>query len=128
MKIEGFETRVIREAESYTVLQVRDPEWKDGMTMDGAWTKAGDYIGDPEVAEKLCDEKGITPELRTPECSVCSIGYCAKEKKWYGWSHRAIYGFRVGDRFYDKDGPGTGIINTHDEARLSAINYAESAS
>jgi hypothetical protein len=26
-----------------------------------------------------------------------SIGFSEKEQKWYGWSHRAIYGFKVGD-------------------------------
>lgn len=25
------------------------------------------------------------------------LGYSNKEKKWYGWSHRAMYGFGVGD-------------------------------
>ena len=27
---------------------------------------------------------------------VANIGYSAKENKWYGWSHRAIYGFTIG--------------------------------
>jgi hypothetical protein len=26
-----------------------------------------------------------------------STGYSPKEKKWYGWSHRAAYGFSIGD-------------------------------
>jgi len=125
MKIEGFETSVIRETNAYTVLQVRDPEWEEGMTMDGAWTKGGDYIGEPHVAETLCDEKGIAPEMITPDDASCTIGYCEREKKWYGWSHRKIYGFRVGDRFYKKGGAGTKIISNLEEARESAANYAE---
>jgi len=28
------------------------------------------------------------------------IGYSDKEKKWYGWSHRARVGFKVGDRIF----------------------------
>lgn len=32
----------------------------------------------------------------TPDDSGC-IGYSDKEKKWYGWSHRAIHGFGIGD-------------------------------
>jgi len=24
------------------------------------------------------------------------VGYSPKNKKWYGWSHRAIYGFKIG--------------------------------
>lgn len=42
------------------------------------------------------DEHGIVPEKRKPEHCVCSIGFSEKEQKWYGWSHRAIYGFGVG--------------------------------
>ena len=47
---------------------------------------------------------GIAPEL-TPKCRdqldehpkiTCSIGFCQREQKWYGWSHRAIYGFGIG--------------------------------
>ncbi len=26
------------------------------------------------------------------------IGYNPKENKWYGWSHRAIYGFGIGSQ------------------------------
>lgn len=26
-----------------------------------------------------------------------SIGYSLKHNRWYGWSHRAIYGFTIGD-------------------------------
>ena len=25
----------------------------------------------------------------------CSIGFNEEEQKWYGWSHRAIYGFGI---------------------------------
>ena len=43
---------------------------------------------------------GIVPELRTgsdkEQKHCCSIGFCDKEQKWYGWSHRAMYGFGVG--------------------------------
>ena len=59
---------------------------------------AGDYIGDPGMAAWLCDELGIAPELVSPDHKTCSIGFCEREQKWYGWSHRAIYGFGVGSR------------------------------
>ena len=54
----------------------------------------GGYIGDEKWAKKLV-HKGIIPETRVGN-KVCSIGFCAKEQKWYGWSHRAIYGFGIG--------------------------------
>ena len=28
--------------------------------------------------------------------SPCSLGFNEEEQKWYGWSHRAIYGFGIG--------------------------------
>ncbi|MEM9085340.1 MAG: hypothetical protein AAGB23_05405 [Pseudomonadota bacterium] len=58
----------------------------------------GHYIGNPETAAWLCDERGIAPELASPNHGVCSIGFCEKEQKWYGWSHRAIFGFGVGSK------------------------------
>lgn len=64
--------------------------------MKSAYTPDGDYIGDSRSAYRLCKIRGIKPELRTDTSNVCSIGFCEKEKKWYGWSHRAIYGFGIG--------------------------------
>ena len=29
-------------------------------------------------------------------CTAC-LGFSPKTQKWYGWSHRAIYGFGIGD-------------------------------
>jgi hypothetical protein len=57
----------------------------------------GCYIGDEERAEMLF-QAGINPEPSYPEHDYCSIGFCEKEQKWYGWSHRARWGFGVGDQ------------------------------
>jgi len=57
----------------------------------------GDYIGDSKTAFFLCRKKGIKPKLRCSHSKTCSIGFCEKEQKYYGWSHRAIYGFKIGD-------------------------------
>lgn len=65
-------------------------------TMRAAVNAAGNYIGDEETAQYLCDERGIAPEIGTPGNSVCSIGFNEAEQKWYGWSHRAMFGFGVG--------------------------------
>jgi hypothetical protein len=43
------------------------------------------------------EERGIKPEKSHPDNAVCSIGFCDREQKWYGWSHRAICGFGIGD-------------------------------
>lgn len=69
-----------------------------GTSIVGAYTnEGGAYIGDKEWADKL-QERGIVPELRTNQSGVCSIGFCEKEQKWYGWSHRAMYGFGIGSK------------------------------
>lgn len=68
-----------------------------------AYTPSGDYIGDPKIARLLCAKRGIRPELRTPPSGVCSIGFSVEENKWYGWSHRALFGFGVGDEVKEGD-------------------------
>jgi len=102
-----------------------------------AYTHDGDYIGDKKIAKFLCDKLGIKPELRSPSDSVCSIGYSEKDGKWYGWSHRAIVGFQKGDRIFeeeygDENTPflkhGRKPIRTLEDAKQSAINFAESVS
>lgn len=94
----------------YDVLSVEDKGtydlrtvlWHDiggaGERVQGvlAFTKAGHLIGDHKDAERLVDERGIAPDLADPSHNVCSIGFCDREQQWYGWSHRAIYGFGVG--------------------------------
>jgi hypothetical protein len=73
----------------------------------------GDYIGDERVANMLA-ERGIYPELASDDNKVCSVGYCEKEDKWYGWSHRAMYGFGVGDSV--KEGDCGFVANTPEQA------------
>ena len=84
-----------------------------------AYTPEGHYIGTHSWAETLA-KRGIIPELRNPTDGVCSIGFCEAEQKWYGWSHRAIYGFGIGSKVskgdcaYVADTP-EGLIDCHAE-------------
>ena len=43
-------------------------------------------------------KNGITEEIQDGygEPKTCCIGFNPIEKKWYGWSHRAIFGFEIG--------------------------------
>lgn len=66
------------------------------VTVVFAYTPEGHYIGDAECAQFLVDTHGIRPELAIPQRQRCSVGWCEREQKWYGWSHRAIYGFGIG--------------------------------
>ena len=70
--------------------------------MQHAETNDGKYIGDLKTADMLYG-RGICPELIDAEHTVCSIGFCKRDQKWYGWSHRAIYGFGIGHVVKDGD-------------------------
>jgi len=114
-----------------------------------AYTANGDYIGTPIWAHRLMVRDGITPEIAHPDHSVCSIGFCEKDQKWYGWSHRAIYGFGVGavakegdcitssgwtDEYLqahpeaDISIPVGSVAHNLDDARRFALAFAESVS
>ena len=91
----------------------------------------GGFIGDQRMAQKFVDEKGIEPEKAEPDHNVCSIGFCKKEEKWYGWSHRAYEGFGIGDHFKESypGGDEKGRkIKSLDEAKEAAKAFARSVS
>lgn len=69
----------------------------EGVKMTSAYAPDGGYIGDEAFAKGMA-ARGIAPELAHPTNKVCSIGFCEREQKWYGWSHRAIYGFGIGSK------------------------------
>lgn len=51
-----------------------------------------------EGQKELALKYGIeTFDFPTPDSEIRHIGYAPKSKKWYGWSHRAVFGFTVGD-------------------------------
>lgn len=82
-----------------------------------------------DTLEKFFKKHDIKPQKR-------SIGFSEKEQKWYGWSHRAIYGFKVGDKCKDGDcGVGDGYtfkpgdkLKTLDDCKQRAIDFAHSVS
>jgi hypothetical protein len=46
-----------------------------------------------EDMDKFKKTHGIV-SVSHPEAS---IGWSEDEQKWYGWSHRAVYGYKIGD-------------------------------
>ena len=72
------------------------------ITMYSFYNKEGKYIGSIKDFERLVIERGIEPESMDDN-KVCSIGKSTKDGKWYGWSHRAIYGFQIGDKVKNGD-------------------------
>jgi len=100
------ETEIINETINKAGYIIRDEKWLSHfedkpkghtMLMKGqAYNLNNERIGDYKWAHQLIVKRGIMPEKRDPSHCVCSIGFNEKEQKWYGWSHRAIYGFGIG--------------------------------
>lgn len=83
--------------------------------------------------EKFKEKHGIVGQKADSNHSVHSIGYSEKEGKWYGWSHRAIVGFGIGDKIFEPDfgddktpfvKHGKETIKNMEDAKKSAIAFA----
>ena len=69
----------------------------DRITIKVGRNSTGDYIGDEDFTRLMVSHRGIKPEMAKPDQDgTCSIGFCEADGKWYGWSHRAWYGFGIG--------------------------------
>ncbi|PHS22094.1 MAG: hypothetical protein COA84_13005 [Robiginitomaculum sp.] len=67
-------------------------------TYDVAYSLIDDgYIGDETWVKMLITDRGILPQriYTDGDGVVCSIGKSTTDGKWYGWSHRSIYGFEI---------------------------------
>ena len=113
-----------------TVEHYEDNKEQTPHTIKSAFTPEGFYIGDSKQAHRLIVKRGIKPELRPADgreltkMDCCSIGFCDKEGKWYGWSHRAMYGFAVGDKVKEGDCTASSgfiqeYLDEHPEADVS---------
>ena len=59
---------------------------------------ADDFVPLRENQATLAKKYGIEHfEFPFPSSGVKSVGFNPKTQTWYGWSHRAIAGFKVGD-------------------------------
>lgn len=73
----------------------------DDLEMVCCYTpETGAWIGDEKDAEFLCAKLGLKniQKISKAPGAPCQIGFNEKEQKWYGWSHRAIFGFGVGSK------------------------------
>lgn len=102
--VESFDNSSSIEGADHFATELQDAidDAPDEMLMTTCYTNHGYWIGDLETAKFLCEERGIAPK---PQKGVergvlrpCNIGWCEKEQKWYGWSHRAIHGFGIGSK------------------------------
>jgi hypothetical protein len=122
--------------EYYEVRKENVKLFADGKftEIESCYSPKGKYLGDEKTLKYLINKKGIT-EFDVAESSdnVCSIGFNPKENKWYGWSHRAISGFGIGDKIFEENfGNDKTLFTQHgkvtiknlDQAKQSAINFA----
>ena len=80
--------------------EIEDSKVSETPTKLGvAYTIDGDhYIGNSDDAKMLETKYDIKPEPISKDHKICSIGFSEKNQKWYGWSHRAIFGFGIGHK------------------------------
>lgn len=110
-------------------------KFKDDIELEVSYNLNDDYIGDKETAIQLCEKRGIRPELITPDSVICQIGKCVDKDsedfdKWFGWSHRAIYGFAIGDVVGEGDITSGRLpegfeAKTEDDTREMSIAFAK---
>lgn len=66
------------------------------------------------------------------EMNPCELGLGkGSDGKWYGWSHRAVYGFGIGDKVKKGDCAYKGkeyTIKTEKQAKDTAIAFSDSVS
>jgi hypothetical protein len=76
----------------------------DTELLDCCYTFGGDMIGIPTMAIEICHKRKIVPQpiddADIGTGTLCAIGKSNDDGKWYGWSHRCILGFEVGDSVY----------------------------
>lgn len=132
----AIDKKILKEEEFPNYI-LRKEKWKSDLDnswfdMEAAYSKVDDsFIGSNKEADFLCDKMGIIPEKAAKDHNVASIGFCPKEQKWYGWSHRAIHGFGIGDEGEEWLPDATikkGKAETLDDAKQMAIAFADSVS
>lgn len=103
-RIETTTLKIIEKTDSYVLKKERVKSLYNGENDNGIEVIYGysiidnGFIGDKEDVENLCKKRRIIPQLIEQSDNICSIGFCKHEQKWYGWSHRAIFGFGIGSQ------------------------------
>jgi hypothetical protein len=107
----------------------------DGHTfnMRRAYSPTGLYIGEAKDANFLAKKKGIRL-FGSTSGHVANFGFNPERQVWYGWSHRAIVGFKIGDRIFEENfgndhtpftKHGKVIIKSLEDAKQAAKNFAK---
>lgn len=97
--------------EKYESTEVETPGW---VPIEEYVNDNGIYIGDKKWKDRLIkmgifDPEPIPSEFEPKDAppQICSIGKSEADGKWWGWSHRAMWGFKVGDVLKEGDSATT---------------------
>jgi len=115
-------------------------DFPGAFSMYTVYTNEGNSIGDIRSAYGLIDLVDLKPS--SLDSSQVSTGWHEEQQKAFGWSHRAMCGFGMGDCIFtelDSDGKpfsddtlytqhGRRIITCKAEAIVAAKNFARSVS
>lgn len=78
---------------------IRDETVQNGghpLRWKAAYSETGFYIGKSGLAWRLWKRYGIERFYNASGTgSIANLGWSPTKKKWYGWSHRAIHGFKT---------------------------------
>lgn len=129
-------TRQIESHETYDIWEVvltdNDPTQPPLVTAM-AFSKDGGCIGDRKEMREFLN-MGIKPERNAATgTDNANIGWQEKDKKWWGWSHRAKSGFGIGSTVEKgsvlvPDYPVGYKVKTLADAKKMALRFAESVS
>jgi len=132
-------TEVIKERKYKAGYILRDEKWLSHfedkpkghslLMKRMAYNLKDEWIGNSKEAYLLVVKRGIIPEKSKKSHCVCSIGFCNKEQKWYGWSHRALFGFGLGDKIFEEEyGNDHTLFSKHGRITIKNMNDAKKAS
>lgn len=131
----GITVVEVLSTETFPSYEVRTEVWQVGgeqYEVVSAYNRSGAYIGEKEHAEILCNKYGIAP-VSIESSGDCCIGFSETKNKYYGWSHRGIYGFKIGDVVGEGDITSEYLpvgfeAKTTGDIKKMAIAYARSIS
>ena len=74
------------------------------------------------MRDQLQKKYGIT------EFDTGNVGFSPSKKTWYGWSHRAVTGFKVGDKVFEANfGDDKTPFNQHGAKTCKTLDDAKEA-
>ena len=129
MKRELISNTVFRSGYEVRKEMVTYSEHEDPMEMRSAYSPEGGYIGDIKFANMLINKYGITTfKEHESESRVVCYGYSPANKKWYGWSHRAISAFGIGDMIFEESfGDDKTPFIKHGSVEIKTLEQAKEA-